>query len=56
MEDGAYSTRRRKISVCGLQSMIKICHYGNVSLQASEISDSVVEFQGTYSENGADCS
>jgi len=33
-----------------------ICRYGNMSLQASEISDSVVEFQGTYCEVGIDCS
>jgi len=31
-----------------------ICHYGNVSLQTSEISDSMVEFQGTYFETGTD--
>jgi len=33
-----------------------ICRYGNMSLQASEISDNVVEFQGTYCEVGTDCS
>jgi hypothetical protein len=52
--------------VCTQRSVVKInlctriddtiCHYGNVSLHASEISDSMVEFQGTYCEVGTDCS
>jgi len=33
-----------------------ICRYGNMSLQASEMSDSVVEFQGTFCEVRTDCS